>query len=571
MDKSHDKHEVNQFIATTIDHLKKKDVTINEIIEFTDHASSQYKSRFTFYYMMLLDVPCTRHYFSAKHGKGPSDHIGTNFKRKIRPALRAGKILLSTDAIAEYCMENFDCQIGCGSDECDVNECDVNECDVNERDINEKQNPHSLFKVYHHRTIRWPKKEMKLKQLKCSRDYLHVVRNTGIKGVVEYRNFDCGCVSCTTHTNKCLQNEYADEWKKFSLLPGKKMDLSFNTCDWFKAVEVEDRPNNDAFMQFEEEIDDTVHCDEIENEDYTEHYVTEDNNNVTEEIIDTEEECDVTEEEECDVIEEERDVTEEEHDVTEEERDKEIVEEGEHDVTEEGNDSDDSLVELYTIPYKSSSDNSSEDELPAIYQPEMSPLLSDEDACIHFNWDAVLKDMKTYTTFNSLKQYVSRTEVSPDIKYILDDDDIIDTIAKHFYPRKDGPKDYMPVETCGDGNCGYRALAHVLLSDESWHHEVRVWITFVAVLKAESFLSHQVITRGVTGGSANRPASYALYSGLITPEITRLSEDSICTVYQRDVMANSKEFTWVYGSYTTLLKHLSDQLDLFTPSIQTGI
>ena len=359
--------------------------------------------------------------------------------------------------------------------------------------------------------------------------------------MVEYRNFDCGCLSCTTYANECLQNEYADKWKKFSLLPGKKMDLSFNTCDWFKAVEVEDRPNNDAFMQFEEEIDDTVHCDEIENEDYTEHYVTEDNNNVTEEIVDTEEEHDVTEEEECDV-------TEEEHDVTEEEHDEEIVEEGEHDVTEEGNDSDDSLVELYTIPYESFSDNSSDDELPAIYQPEMSPLLSDEDACIHFNWDAVLKDMKTYTTFNSLKQYVSRTwlpEVSPDIKYILDDDDIIDTIAQHFYPRKDCPKDYMPVETCGDGNCGYRALAHVLLSDESWHHEVCVRITFVAVLKAESFLSHQVITRGIMGGSANRPASYALYLGLITPKITRLSDDSIRTVYQRDIMANSKEFTFM--------------------------
>ena len=51
---------------------------------------------------------------------------------------------------------------------------------------------------------------MKLKQLKGSRDYLHAVRNTGIKGVVEYHNFDCGCLSCTTHTNECLQNEYAD-------------------------------------------------------------------------------------------------------------------------------------------------------------------------------------------------------------------------------------------------------------------------------------------------------------------------------------------------------------------------
>ena len=108
MDKSHDKHGVNQFIATTIDHLKKKDVTINEIIEFTDHTSSQYKSRFTFYYMTLLDVPCTRHYFGVKHGKGPSDRSGANFKHKVRSAVRAGKILLSTDAIAKYCRENFD-------------------------------------------------------------------------------------------------------------------------------------------------------------------------------------------------------------------------------------------------------------------------------------------------------------------------------------------------------------------------------------------------------------------------------------------------------------------------------
>ena len=102
-------------------------------------------------------------------------------------------------------------------------------------------------------------------------------------------------------------------------------------------------------MQFKEEIDDTVHCDEIENEDYTEHYVTEDNNNVSEEIV---------EEYDEEIVEEgDRDVTDEERDVTEEESDKETVEEGDRDVTEEGRDvteegkeSDDSLVELYTIP-----------------------------------------------------------------------------------------------------------------------------------------------------------------------------------------------------------------------------
>ena len=73
--------------------------------------------------MTLLDVPCTRHYFGVKHGKGPSDRVGANFKRKIRSAVKAGKILLKANAVEDYCRVNFDHQIECcGSDEHYVNE-----------------------------------------------------------------------------------------------------------------------------------------------------------------------------------------------------------------------------------------------------------------------------------------------------------------------------------------------------------------------------------------------------------------------------------------------------------------
>ena len=178
MDKGHNKYTVNKFISTTVDHLKKKDVTINEIIEFTDHTSSQYKSRFTFYYMSLLDIPCTHHYFGVKHGKGPSDQAGANFKRKIRVVVRAGNILLNVDSIEEYCKENYDCQVECRSDGSYVMERDINEKrDVNEKcDVNEKHcDVHSLFKVYNHKTIKRPRKELTLKMLEGSRDYVHAV------------------------------------------------------------------------------------------------------------------------------------------------------------------------------------------------------------------------------------------------------------------------------------------------------------------------------------------------------------------------------------------------------------
>ena len=80
--------------------------------------------------------------------------------------------------------------------------------------------------------------------------------------------------------------------------------------------------------------------------------------------------------------------------------------------------------------------------------------------------------MEQYNSFDALKRYIRRThlpEVKPVVKYMMEEFDVIDNIAWHFYPRKDGPKNYVPVETIGDGNCGFRALAHVLLSDEARH------------------------------------------------------------------------------------------------------
>ena len=79
----HDKHAVNAFVMKSIDHLKGKGVPIQEIIEFTDQASGQYKSKFMFYAIMKFDVLYTRHFYGVKHGKGPSDRSGGRFKKSM--------------------------------------------------------------------------------------------------------------------------------------------------------------------------------------------------------------------------------------------------------------------------------------------------------------------------------------------------------------------------------------------------------------------------------------------------------------------------------------------------------
>ena len=217
----------------------------------------------------------------------------------------------------------------------------------------------------------------------------------------------------------------------------------------------------------------------------------------------------------------------EDHDVIAEEN------KTDHDVIEESDE--DSVMALFTVPYESS-DFSSDEDIPPHYPAEIPPLLNEEDENVNFDWKGILSDLKTYCTFSALKQYISRTtlpEVHPIIKYLVEENDVVDSTAAEFFP-KNGPKGYIPIEMMGDGNCGYRALTHVLLSDESRYCEVFI-----------SFLMHDILARGDLEGSENRPAAYASYSGLLMPEITRLNEQSIRTVYHRDVIANAGDFTFM--------------------------
>ena len=170
-------------------------------------------------------------------------------------------------------------------------------------------------------------------------------------------------------------------------------------------------------------------------------------------------------------------------DITRPEVQKELVEDRDvnaeenktqHDVIEESDESEDSVVALYTVPYESS-DFSSDEDSPPNFPTEIPPLLNEEDENMNFDWKGILSDLKTYCTFSALKQYISRTtlpEVRPIIKYLVEENDVVDSIAAKFFPR-DGPKGYIPIETMGDGNCSYQALAHVLLSDEGRYQEVR--------------------------------------------------------------------------------------------------
>ena len=61
-DLSHDQDAVQTIFEASLEHLKQKGVEINEIIQFSDHAASQYKSKTVFYTVSKYDIPMTNHF-----------------------------------------------------------------------------------------------------------------------------------------------------------------------------------------------------------------------------------------------------------------------------------------------------------------------------------------------------------------------------------------------------------------------------------------------------------------------------------------------------------------------------
>ena len=515
-DKHHTKHAVNAFVAKSISHLQSKGVPILEVIEFTDQASGQYKSKFTFHNKTKFDFPYTRHYYGVKHGKGPSDRSGGRFKKFLRKAVKSKVILLNAVDIEKYCRSEYYEQSRC---------CQPTNESSSEENGEIRKDPHIQRIVFEHpNPIPKPKNEV-LRGIEGSRDHMHVVRNTGVLGVVQYRLFDCCCYGCITHSGNCSQESHADSWITKCLKGALTKVNEVNVDNWFKPIVDTSTPNDVEQFETFDEVSETNerHEDEVMDEDVNEYESCEDLQQPDPVFLSDEQEDPVvnfSDNEDCEDFESSLKAGKKSH----------------------NKDSDEDCIITGIEEYTSS--EFSEDDTDPEYESDVDVLDADvldaEDSSTNFDWLSIIKDMAVLRSYEDLKLYVLRTTIPPNeepIKIHFDEfRDKVDDTAKGFLPR-DAPNGYYPVKTGSDGNCGPRALANALLRDEDRYQEVRVRITFVAVLKEELFLNNNMLTRG-RDPDDGLSARYALYSGELTPEIRFLSSKAIQTVYRRDVFAN---------------------------------
>ena len=98
-DRKHDCHAVHIFVTLANRHLVEKCIQINREIHLADGCSCQYKSHGPFcdlsYSIKDFGFPRERHFYGARHGKGPSDGEGAVRKSHARRCVLGHNIVIN--------------------------------------------------------------------------------------------------------------------------------------------------------------------------------------------------------------------------------------------------------------------------------------------------------------------------------------------------------------------------------------------------------------------------------------------------------------------------------------------
>ena len=105
--KKHDKYTVITCLEILVNEIVSIMPDVNNIIFFSDNASSQFKNRYIISHLTtMLDVSnidFSWNYFASSHGKGVVDGIGGTLKRLIWLEIMAGKTCLSAEDFVKIC------------------------------------------------------------------------------------------------------------------------------------------------------------------------------------------------------------------------------------------------------------------------------------------------------------------------------------------------------------------------------------------------------------------------------------------------------------------------------------
>ena len=159
------------------------------IVNVTDQAPSQYKNRNAFLFTSEYHKPVIHMFLGARHGKFYSDSAAGRFLQFLRRQIASERV-----------------HISCAQDVASVAEKSYATPKLNKGECQH-------FRI----SINLVQRIMKIGDRSIcavgTREF-HVIRNTGIPGLIQTRNICCLCQSCLTGNGSCKNPEFWEEWSE---------------------------------------------------------------------------------------------------------------------------------------------------------------------------------------------------------------------------------------------------------------------------------------------------------------------------------------------------------------------
>ena len=200
----HDANAVKAFTEETLKYLREeRNMKFEKVIQFTDGAASQYKSRIPFTHIANGEIPIERSFFGSRHGKSPADGVSG-----VRGAVQGKKAAVKDEDTMFTYLEN------------------------NLSIVEDGSHKHTL------RTFILVKDIQRGGNLDVGTapgtQQIHSTRSCEA-GCVEVRMLSCCCKHCSVgDCHLCINAGIADPWKKITL--DKKITFSSEHLDARRRV-----------------------------------------------------------------------------------------------------------------------------------------------------------------------------------------------------------------------------------------------------------------------------------------------------------------------------------------------
>lgn len=215
-DLKHDPHAVAAFKRDALIYVRSIGISVDEVIEWTDQAPTQYKSKHVFRQLSNDELPTCHNYYPVKHGKNPADGASGRVKLTFkRGKLSREATIRNAKELFEYSAASLD-KIPSDGDACQ----------------------HFLTKVMFMGKIRrhdFPGSEAIKNTAK-----IHSVRSTGVPNWVQIRFTSCCCLNCMCNSGPCHYPEFSDDWKLKCMTNDRAEDDGVQLKHWTRKLDKND-------------------------------------------------------------------------------------------------------------------------------------------------------------------------------------------------------------------------------------------------------------------------------------------------------------------------------------------